>query len=85
MESAAFMTVFYFDIYSGNELFIDDEGMKLRDVLAAQGEAARALAVFAQAEMGLDDARGQQMAVWVRDADGPVMEVQLSFTIARRK
>jgi hypothetical protein len=54
------MTVFYFDIYSGNELSIDDEGMELRDVLAPQVEAARALAVFAQAEMGLEDARGRQ-------------------------
>lgn len=77
------MAVFYFDIHSGNELSIDDEGMELRDVLAAQVEAARALAVFAQAEMGLEDARGQQMAVWVRDAHGTVMEVKLTFAISR--
>jgi hypothetical protein len=38
------MPVFFFDILSGNELSIDDEGMELRDVLAAQEEAARALA-----------------------------------------
>ena len=35
------MPVFFFDIHSGNELSIDDEGMELRDVLAAQVEAAR--------------------------------------------
>jgi hypothetical protein len=34
------MPVFFFDIHSGNELSIDDEGMELRDVLAAQVEAA---------------------------------------------
>jgi uncharacterized protein DUF6894 len=73
------MPVFFFDIHSGNELSIDDEGMELRDVLAAQEEAARALAVFAQAEMGLKDARGQQLVVWVRDAHGTVMEVKLTL------
>ena len=43
------MPVFFFDIHSGNELSIDDEGMELRDVLAAQEEAARA---YSQGKIG---------------------------------
>lgn len=77
--------IFYFDIYAGNELRIDDEGMNLRSVLAAQREAARALAVFARNAIGVEGARGQRMAIWVRDTHGPVMEVNFSFDIARKR
>lgn len=59
--------------------------MELRDMRSAQGEAARALAGVAWDAMRVDGARGQQMVIEVCDANGPVMEVKLSFEIARKQ
>lgn len=79
------MALYYFDLRDGEELVPDEEGIELRDIGAAQGEAARALAGFAWDAMRLDGAQGQQMAIEVRDAYGPVMAVKFSFEIARKQ
>jgi hypothetical protein len=41
------MAVYYFDFRDGEAFLVDEEGMELRDVEAAQNEAARSLAGFA--------------------------------------
>jgi hypothetical protein len=69
------MAVFYFDILTENQLAIDDEGMDLRNLLAAQDEAGRAIAAFARDSIRVEGARGKLMSIWVRDKTGPVMEV----------
>ncbi len=79
------MALYFFDLRDGEEFVVDEEGMELRDMRAAQGEAARALACFAWDAMRLDGAQGQQMAIEVRDEHGPVMEVSFSFEITRKQ
>lgn len=79
------MALYYFDLRDGDELVPDEEGMELRDMRAVQNEAARALSGFAWDAMRLEGAQGQQMAIEVRDAHGPVLEVKFSFEIARKQ
>ena len=57
----------------------------LRDMRAVQNETARALSGLAWDAMRSDGVKGQQMIMEVRDAHGPVMEVKLSFEIARKQ
>jgi len=79
------MSIYYFDLRDGNAFAIDEVGLELRDICSAQGEAARALAGVAWDAMRVDGARGQQMIIEVRDANGSVMEVKFSFEIIRRQ
>ena len=79
------MALYYFDLRDGEELALDEEGLELRTMRAVQEEAARALAGFAYDAARLDGAQSQQMAIEVRDEDGPVMEVKFSFEIARKQ
>lgn len=79
------MPIYYFDFREGSALAIDEVGMELRDMRAAQGEAARALAGIAWDAMRVDGAQGQQMVIEVRDAQGPVMNLKFSYEIARKQ
>jgi hypothetical protein len=49
------------------------------------GSPSRGRACLGCVRSNSKDARGQQMAVWVRDAHGTVMEVKLTFAIALRE
>jgi hypothetical protein len=75
----------YFDLKDHNGLFPDEEGLDLRDLDAAQEEAAQSLS-----EMVRDAARTptqdpiQRMGIEVRDETGPVMHVRFSFEIERK-
>ena len=77
------MAVYYFDLRDGDELVVDEEGMELRDMVAAQDEAARSLAGIAWDAMRSDGTQAQQMAIEVRDVYGPVLEVKFAFVIKR--
>ncbi|MEY9676516.1 DUF6894 family protein [Bradyrhizobium elkanii] len=60
---------------------LDEEGLVLSDLAAVQEEAARALA-----DMVRDSVRGHnfdQIAIEVRDDDGPVLEVRIAWRIRR--
>ena len=74
---------YYFDFREGDELVVDEEGMELIGIGAAQNEAARSLAGIAWDAMRSDGAQAQEMAVEVRDVHGPVMEVKFEFVIKR--
>jgi Domain of unknown function (DUF6894) len=77
---------YYFDLRDGGELIIDEEGLVLRDMRTVQNEAARALAGFAWDSVAqFNGAQSHQMAIAVRDEDGPVMEVKFSFEIVRKQ
>ena len=80
---SAGMAVYYFDFREGDELVVDEEGMELIGIGAAQNEAARSLAGIAWGAMRSDGAQAQEMAVEVRDVHGPVMEVKFEFVIKR--
>ncbi|MCK1518350.1 hypothetical protein IVB22_38915 [Bradyrhizobium sp. 190] len=79
------MAIYYFDVRDGDELVVDEEGMELRDIGAAQDEAARSLAGIAWDGMRSDGVQTQQMAIEVRDLYGPVMEVKFAFVIKRKQ
>jgi hypothetical protein len=79
------MALYYFDLRDEADFVVDEEGTELRDLRAVQNETARALSGLAWDAMRLDGGRGQQMIMEVRDAHGPVMEVKLSFEIARKQ
>jgi hypothetical protein len=78
------MAVYYFDLRDGDGLVVDKEGLELRDIDAAQDEAARTLAGFAWDAARLRGGPSHQMAIEVRDAHGSVMDVKFSFEIARK-
>lgn len=70
----------------GDELILDEEGIDLRDIVAVQREAARALTGLASDSMiSFRGSQIHQMAIAVRDETGPVMEVEFSFKIIRRQ
>jgi hypothetical protein len=79
------MPRYYFDIMDHSGRLADEEGLDLRDLDAAQEEAARSLS-----DMVRDAARTpaqdpiQRMGVEVRDEKGPVMHVRFSFEINRK-
>ena len=79
------MALYFFDLRDEADFVVDEEGTELRDMRAVQNETARALSGLAWDVMRSDGVKGQQMIMEVRDAHGPVMEVKLSFEIARKQ
>ena len=81
------MTLYFFDMRDGADLFPDEEGLELPNLKAVQIEAARALGsmtkqtLWTKAKSHL----GHRMAVEVRDATGPVLQAKFTFEIERHK
>ncbi|MBR1173377.1 hypothetical protein JQ617_05375 [Bradyrhizobium sp. KB893862 SZCCT0404] len=77
------MPRFYFDLRDEEELALDEEGLELSGLRAAQAEAAKSLADMARdAACAPDSMSGRhRMAIEVRDASGPVMQVKFTFEI----
>ena len=85
-EWARSMPRYYFDLKDGNGTTPDEEGLDLRDLDAAQDEAARSLGGMAHdAVATLSGSGAEQMEIEVRHDDGPVMTVRFSFAISRNK
>ncbi|GGI33013.1 hypothetical protein GCM10010987_72270 [Bradyrhizobium guangdongense] len=84
---SAKMTIYFFDMRDGADLYPDEEGLELSNLKAVQIEAARALGsmtkqtIWTKAKSQL----GHQMAVEVRDAVGPVLTAGFSFETERYK
>jgi hypothetical protein len=73
------MRRYYFDMQNGDGLTVDEEGVELPDLIAAQQEAALALA-----DMLLDESLNPaKISVEVRDDAGTVMRARLVFEIDR--
>ncbi|WOH49309.1 DUF6894 family protein [Bradyrhizobium sp. sBnM-33] len=76
---------YYFGLREGDDIAPDEEGMELT-IEAVQEEAPRALA-----DMARDTVRrhprgaGHDMAIDVRDDDGPVLQVKFTFAISRHR
>lgn len=80
------MALYYFDLRDGDVIVSDEEGLELRDLLAVQEEAARALAGLSwDAVRNFKGAQSHRMAIEVRDILGPVMQVKFSFEISRKQ
>jgi hypothetical protein len=77
------MPRYYFDIRDNEAIAVDEEGLELPDLRAAEIEAAQSLA-----HMAKDMAPGTErhhMAIEVRTDDGPVFQAAFIFELTRLK
>ncbi|MBB4367298.1 hypothetical protein GGD63_000067 [Bradyrhizobium sp. cir1] len=81
------MPRYYFDLRDDDELALDEEGLELSGLRAAQVEAAKSLADMARDEAcSSAPVNGtRHMAIEVRDAGGPVMQVRFTFEVETLK
>ena len=77
------MRRYYFNLRDGEALIPDEEGMILPDVGSVQEEAVKALADMVH-KAALKSISLIQMAIEVRDDDGPVMNIGFTFDILRQ-
>ncbi|UPJ74378.1 hypothetical protein [Bradyrhizobium sp. 187] len=74
---------YFFDMYDGHEVVPDEEGVEFASLDAVQDEAAHALADLARDEVQAARTGPCDLAVAVRDGDGPVLLAKFSFVIQR--
>lgn len=75
------MSQFYFDIWDGEALVVDEEGIDLASWRAAEIEAAMSLADIARQREPLASSDG--LAINVRDANGLVLRATFVYEKAR--
>ncbi|UPK25198.1 DUF6894 family protein [Bradyrhizobium sp. 195] len=77
------MPRYYFDLRDDKGIALDEEGLELSSPRAVRAEAAKSIADMARdAVLSASPTGGrQQMAIDVRDANGPIMQVKFSFEI----
>jgi hypothetical protein len=76
------MPRYFFDLRDGDELAVDEEGLELKTVQAAQAEAAKSLADMARDLVHTTTSSStHQLAIEVRDGAGPVMQVRFIFEV----
>jgi len=77
------MRRYYFDLHDEFGTAIDEEGLELSSMRAVQGEAAKSVGDMArEAIISAPATAGRRrMAIEVRDAGGPVMQVTCSVAI----
>ena len=76
------MRRYFFDFRDGEALIPDEEGMVLPDIGSVQEEAVKALANMVHGA-AQKSASLIQMAIEVRDDDGPLMQVRFAFDVVR--
>jgi hypothetical protein len=81
------MSRYYFDLSDEKGTALDEEGLELASPRAVQAEAAKSLADMARdAVLSAPLTGGRQtMAIDVRDASGPVMQLTFWFEIATHR
>ncbi|QOZ54661.1 hypothetical protein [Bradyrhizobium sp. CCBAU 53338] len=78
------MTVYFFDLRDEDALLLDEEGLEFSNLRDVQEEAAKSLADMARdAVHGAHHFSTRCMAIEVRDAAGPVMQVRFNFEVTR--
>lgn len=77
------MPRYYFDLRDDKGIALDEEGLELSGPRAVQAEAAKSVADMARDAVLSAPLTGdtQEMAINVRDAGGPVMQVRFCFQI----
>jgi hypothetical protein len=74
------MRRYYFDLVDGSDVALDEEGIELPDVQAAQEEAAAALAALVnEMRQTVNQKNLIDLAIDVRDNAGLVMRVRFDF------
>ncbi|MDF0496367.1 DUF6894 family protein [Bradyrhizobium yuanmingense] len=73
----------YFDLRDDKGIALDEEGLELSSPRAVQAEAAKSVADLARDALLSAPLTGdrQELAIDVRDASGPVMQVKFCFQI----
>jgi hypothetical protein len=80
------MPRYYFDIREGEDLAPDDEGLELSTIEAAWIEAARSLVdILRDAIRTRRPGADHRMAIEVRDVNGAVLAVKVSFEAGRQR
>jgi hypothetical protein len=80
------MPRYYFDIREGDDFAPDEDGMELSSLQDVQEVAARSLTDMARDAVRTNrDGPGQEMAIEVRDDNGPVLQVKFTFEMDRHK
>ena len=79
--------LYYFDLRDAGYLSVDEDGMELPTMQSVQIEAARSLVDLAKDAVWTTAATalGHQMAIEVRDENGPVLQAKFTFAIERHK
>lgn len=78
------MALYYFDLVNEQGLSADEEGVECADIAAVQNEAARALADMARDAIHANtEVPTHQLAIQVRDRNGPVLRASFQFEIHR--
>ncbi|MDA9547885.1 MULTISPECIES: DUF6894 family protein [Bradyrhizobium] len=77
------MARYYFDLRDDKGIALDEEGLELSSPRAVQAEAAKSVADLARDALLSAPLTGdrQELAIDVRDASGPVMQVKFCFQI----
>ncbi|MCA1511606.1 MULTISPECIES: DUF6894 family protein [unclassified Bradyrhizobium] len=77
------MPRYYFDLRDDKGIALDEEGLELSSPRAVQAEAAKSVADLARDALLSAPLTGdrQELAIDVRDASGPVMQVKFCFQI----
>ena len=76
---------YYFDMREGERLALDDEGLELPSLAAAEQEAALSLADMAKDTVRGERNVGQRLAIEVRNDAGPVLELKFTFGVNRMR
>ena len=77
------MPRYYFDLRDDKGIALDEEGLELSSPRAVQAEAAKSVADVARDALLSAPLTGdrRELAIDVRDANGPVMQVKFCFQI----
>lgn len=79
------MTRYYFDLQDDFGMTSDDEGMEFASLQRVREEAARSLADMARDDVTTFGGKTpHELAIAVRDDDGPVLQVRFLFETAPR-
>jgi hypothetical protein len=86
LKFSAAMPRYFFDVRDGDNVAPDDEGLELPATEAAWDEAAHSLADMLRDAVRMQrQGEDHRMAVEVRDDNGPVLTVEVSFKAKRHR
>ena len=75
------MPRYHFDVVEDDLIAVDEEGLELPDLQAAELEATRSLANVARdIQIGAAD---REIAIKIRTESGPAMTVELNYRVTR--
>jgi hypothetical protein len=76
---------YYFDVRDGDYAGQDREGIDFPSVQSALTEATQAIGDMARDQIRKHPSEDRSFAIDVRDDDGPVLAVKMTFTVVSRR